>query len=36
VWVTYPPYVWLPTVMVTAALSGHLLIFRALFASARS
>jgi hypothetical protein len=35
-WVTYPPYVWLPTVMVTAALTGHLLIFRALFASARS
>jgi hypothetical protein len=33
VWVTYPPYVWLPTVMVTAALTGHLLIFRALTAS---
>jgi hypothetical protein len=30
VWVTYPPYVWLPAVMVTAALTGHLLIFRAL------
>jgi hypothetical protein len=30
VWVTYPPYVWLPAVMVLAALAGHLLIFRAL------
>lgn len=30
VWVTYPPYVWLPAIMVTAALTGHLLIFRAL------
>ena len=30
VWVTYPPYVWLPAVMVTAALTGHLLIFRAI------
>ncbi len=28
--VTYPPFVWLPTVMVLAALAGHLLIFRAL------
>jgi hypothetical protein len=28
--VTYPPYVWLPAVMVVAALAGHLLIFRAL------
>jgi hypothetical protein len=35
VWVTYPPYVWLPAVMVTAALTGHLLIFRALLATAR-
>jgi hypothetical protein len=32
-WVTYQPYVWLPAVMVTAALTGHLLIFRALAAS---
>jgi hypothetical protein len=32
-WVTYPPFVWLPAVMVTAALTGHLLIFRALTAS---
>ena len=30
VWVTYPPYVWLPAVLVLAALAGHLLIFRAL------
>jgi len=29
-WVTYPPFVWLPTVMVTAALAGHFLVFRAL------
>jgi hypothetical protein len=30
VWVTYPPFVWLPAVMVLAALAGHLMIFRAL------
>jgi hypothetical protein len=30
VWVTYPPYVWLPAVMVLAAFAGHLTIFRAL------
>lgn len=29
-WVTYPPFIWLPAVMVVAALAGHLLIFRAL------
>ena len=29
VWVTYSPFVWLPAVMVLAALAGHLLIFRA-------
>jgi hypothetical protein len=28
--VTYAPFVWLPAVMVVAALAGHLLIFRAL------
>lgn len=28
--VTYPPYVWLPAVMVLAAVAGHLLVFRAL------
>jgi small-conductance mechanosensitive channel len=30
IWVTYPPFVWLPAVMVTAALAGHLLVWRAL------
>lgn len=29
-WVTYPPFVWLPAVMVLAALVGHIIIFRAL------
>jgi hypothetical protein len=33
VWVTYPPYVWLPAIMVLAALAGHLVIFRALLLS---
>jgi hypothetical protein len=28
--VTYTPFVWLPAVMVAAALAGHLVIFRAL------
>jgi hypothetical protein len=28
--VAYPPFVWLPAVMVLAALAGHLLVFRAL------
>ena len=32
VWVTYPPFVWLPAVMVLAALAGHLIVFRALAA----
>lgn len=36
VWVTYPPFVWLPAVMVVAALAGHLLIFRALRVSDES
>jgi hypothetical protein len=30
--VAYPPYVWLPAIMVLAALAGHLLVFRALSA----
>jgi hypothetical protein len=30
VFVTYPPFVWLPAVMVLAAFAGHLVIFRAL------
>ena len=29
VWVTYPPFVWLPGVMVLAALAGHVVIYRA-------
>lgn len=28
--VAYPPFVWLPAIMVLAALAGHLLVFRAL------
>jgi hypothetical protein len=32
--VTYPPFVWLPAVLVLAALAGHLVIFRALLAPA--
>ena len=28
-WVMYPPFVWLPAIMVLAALAGHLLLFRA-------
>jgi hypothetical protein len=31
VWVTQLPFVWLPTVMVLAALAGHLLVYRALW-----
>lgn len=34
-WVAYPPYVWLPTVMVVTALTGHLVMFRKLRATAR-
>jgi hypothetical protein len=34
VFVTYTPFVWLPAVMVLAALAGHLLIFQALRARA--
>ena len=34
-WVFDSPYVWLPAVMVLAALAGHLLIFRALRETAR-
>jgi hypothetical protein len=30
IFVTYPPFVWLPAVMVLAALAGHMLIFRRL------
>lgn len=31
VWVTYPPFVWLPGILVTAALMGHILVWRKLF-----
>jgi hypothetical protein len=34
-WVAYPPYVWLPTMMVVCAITGHLVIFRKLQATAR-
>jgi hypothetical protein len=30
VFVVYPPFVWLPAVLVLAALAGHLIILRAL------
>jgi hypothetical protein len=29
VWVMYPPFVWLPAVLVLAALLGHIVVFRA-------
>jgi hypothetical protein len=32
VWVMFPPFVWLPTVLVLAALAGQLIVFRALSA----
>jgi hypothetical protein len=32
-WVADPPYVWLPAILVLAALAGHLLVFRALGAA---
>src|SRR5438093_1264700 len=35
-WVTYPPFVWLPAVMVTAGLIGHLLVFRWLASTSRT
>jgi hypothetical protein len=30
VFIAYPPFIWLPTVLVLAALAGHLVVFRAL------
>jgi hypothetical protein len=33
-WVAHPPYVWLPTMMVVCAITGHLVIFRKLRATA--
>jgi len=32
VFVFYPPFVWLPAVLVLAALAGHLIVFRAVSA----
>jgi hypothetical protein len=32
VWVTYPPFVWLPTFLVPLALVGHVLVFKRLAA----
>jgi hypothetical protein len=31
IFVTYPPFVWLPAILVTAALTGHILVWRRLF-----
>jgi hypothetical protein len=37
VWITHPPFVWLPSVLVFAAILGHVLLFRRLrYAGARS
>jgi hypothetical protein len=33
-WVAYPPFVWLPTLLVVCAITGHLVIFRKLRATA--
>lgn len=35
VWITRAPWVWLPAVMVSAALGGHLLVYRRVLAEAR-
>lgn len=32
-WVLYPPFIWLPAVLVLTAIAGHVLVFRALSAS---
>jgi hypothetical protein len=34
VWVAYPPFIWLPTMMVLTAITGHLVIYRKLRATA--
>ena len=36
IFVTYPPFVWLPAVLVTAALTGHILVWRRLCAAPES
>ena len=33
VFVTYPPFVWLPAILVVAALAGHILVWRRLAAA---
>ncbi|MDB4889227.1 MAG: hypothetical protein JWL61_1082 [Gemmatimonadetes bacterium] len=35
VWITHAPWVWLPTVMVVAAIFGHVVVFRALASAKR-
>lgn len=34
VWITHAPWVWLPAVMVFAALAGHVLVYRRLLVEA--
>lgn len=34
-WITHAPWIWLPTVMVLAALTGHLLVYRRLWIESR-
>jgi hypothetical protein len=36
IFVTYPPFVWLPAVLVTAALAGHVLVWRWLAVNPRA
>lgn len=33
IWVAYPPFIWLPGVMVLAALAGHVIVFRSVIQS---
>jgi hypothetical protein len=35
VWITHPPFVWLPSVLVFTAILGHIVVFRRLRAEAR-
>jgi small-conductance mechanosensitive channel len=35
-WVLYPPYVWLPAVLVMIALTGHLVLTRKLLTASRT
>jgi hypothetical protein len=35
VWITHPPFVWLPSVLVLTAILGHIVVFRRLRAEAR-